>query len=127
MNKCISLIWLKWQTVYLWYCRQASIVDNLKIQIMLYGVPRFPSFDVTSVDYSEVWWLYSSQSQSLLISPLSMWDESRLLGPFLFFFFNWAATFLCPQVSLRKNVNSLLTLSRLLTIMSSVISSYHPS
>lgn len=91
MNKCISLIWLKWQTVYLWYCRQASIVDNLKIQIMLYGVPRFPSFDVTSVDYSEAWWLYSSQSQSLLISPLSMWDENRLLGPvdlFVFFFFS---------------------------------------
>ena len=98
MNKYISLIWLKWQTVYLWYCREASIVDNLKIQIMLYGVLRFPSFDVTSVDYSEVWWLYSSQSQSLLISPLSMWDESRLLGPFdLFVFFQLSCHFLLPS------------------------------
>lgn len=101
MNKCIRLIWLKWQTVDLWYCREASIVASLKIQITLYGIPRFPSFDVTSMDYSEVWWLYSSPSQSLLRPPILMWDDSRLLGPFYLFIFSVSCHLLPPQVSLQ--------------------------
>lgn len=91
INRCFRLICSKWQTVDLWQCREESIVE----------IPRCPSFDVTSGDYSEIWCLWSRSSQRLLISPLPCGMTADYWALFIFSPFSASHHLPLSQVSLQ--------------------------